>query len=182
MAKLIETLTEEQIQWINSQKIFFVASAPLNKTGHVNCSPKGGDSFKLISSKEFIYADFTGSAAETIAHIMENERICVMFCSFEKDPKIIRLHGNAFAISESMKEFSEFKELFPVRLGIRAFIKVQITRIASSCGEQVPYYSYIGERSELKTWEQKLGKDGLKEYRKNKNSKSIDGISVSIFE
>jgi len=182
MGKILDNLTKEQLDWINSQKIFFVATAPLEKTGRVNLSPKGGDSFQLLSKKEFVYADYTGSAAETIAHIFENGRITIMFCAFEGEPRIFRFYGRGVVISESMKDFSGYKKLFPDRSGIRAIIKVEIDRISTSCGEQVPYYSYIGERDGLRIWENELGTEGLKDYRKRKNTISIDGLSIPTFE
>lgn len=182
MGKVIEVLSEKDINWVNAQKIFFVATAPLAQDGHVNCSPKGGDSFRLLSSTEFVYADYTGSGIETTAHLLENQRMCVMFCAFDGPPRIVRLHGTGEVITEQDSRFKMYQEMLPYRIGTRAFIKLAIHRISSSCGFQVPYFQYEGERDVLEKWEEKKGAEQLKTYRKEKNTKSIDGIEVPVFQ
>src|SRR3990172_9779508 len=98
MAKIYEQINDELADWIQRQHVFFVATAPLVPDGHVNCSPKGGDSFRVIDSHTVAYQDLTGSGAETIAHLRENGRIVIMFCAFEGAPKIVRLHGRGEVI------------------------------------------------------------------------------------
>lgn len=78
MSQVHESLSPALRKWIEEQKIFFVASAPLSPQGHINCSPKGSDCFRLLSDSECIYADFTGSGSETAAHVLENQRICLI--------------------------------------------------------------------------------------------------------
>ncbi len=181
MGKVIEVLTEKDRAWVNAQKIFFVATAPLSPDGHINCSPKGGDCFNLLSSTEFIYADYTGSGIETAAHVLENQRMCVMFCAFEGPPRIVRLHGQGEIIAREDSRFATYQHLFSHRIGIRAFIRLSINRISSSCGFQVPYFQYEGEREVLEVWEEKKGVEGLKQYQREKNSQSIDGLKVPFF-
>ena len=93
MGKLFESLNPDLQDWLAQQKVFFVATAPLAQDGHVNCSPKGGDTFRVLGERQVAYLDLTGSGIETAAHLQENGRILIMFCSFSGPPKIVRLHG-----------------------------------------------------------------------------------------
>ena len=72
MGKIFEGIDDKTAAWIREQRIFFVATAPVGRDGHINCSPKGGDSFRVIGPTTVAYQDLTGSGAETIAHLREN--------------------------------------------------------------------------------------------------------------
>lgn len=178
MAKRYQALTDEMADWIAQQHIFFVASAPLSTAGHVNCSPKGGDSFRIIDSSTVAYQDMTGSGAETIAHLRENGRIVVMFCGFEGRPKIIRLHGNGQVILEDHAEYAALSRRFPQRLGQRAIIRIHLTRISTSCGFGVPTYNFVAQRDALDSWAASKDSVQLDAYRREKNAKSIDGLAA----
>src|ERR1700755_2769721 len=135
--KLRECIDEELAAWLLEQHIFFVATAPLDAEGHVNCSPKGGDCFRILGEHAVAYADYTGSGAETAAHLRENGRIVVMFCAFDGPPKIVRLHGYGTGIAADHPRFAEFAKLFPAHPGTRAFIHVAVRRVSDSCGYSV---------------------------------------------
>ena len=154
MGDVLESLTEDHIAWAMKQKIFFASTAPLCESGHVNCSPKASGCYQFPDNESFIYSDFTGSANETIAHVNENGRILIMFCSFEGPPRIMRLHN----------------------LGLRSFIKVTINRASVSCGYSVPLFEFAGHRDALDKWANVQGEEKLQEYRAKKNSTSIDGL------
>lgn len=96
MGVFYETIPRSLIPWILDQKLFWVATAPLSASGHVNVSPKGGQYFGVIDERTFWYMDLTGSGNETISHLHEpgNERITILFNAFEGPPRIIRLWGN----------------------------------------------------------------------------------------
>src|SRR6516164_737624 len=113
MSKALDQITPELADWVAKQSIFFVGTAPLSAAGHVNISPKGGDSFRVLGPHQVVYQDYTGSGAETAAHIRENGRIVIMFCAFEGPPKIVRLHGRAKLVTEGDARFAELAELFP---------------------------------------------------------------------
>jgi hypothetical protein len=81
MAKSATRISDAQEKFIRAQSIFFVASAPLDAKGHINVSPKGLDSFRILGPTTVAYLDLTGSGVETIAHVRENGRIVVMFCA-----------------------------------------------------------------------------------------------------
>jgi hypothetical protein len=93
VGKLYEGITPELIAWVGQQHLFFVGTAPLAADGHVNCSPKGLDTLRILDARHVAYLDLTGSGAETIAHLRENGRIVFMFCALAGPPKIVRFHG-----------------------------------------------------------------------------------------
>lgn len=176
MGKSYDILDSELRRWLALQKVFFVASAPLDRDGHINCSPKGGDTFRVLGEREVAYLDLTGSGVETIAHIQENGRIVIMFCAFDGPPKIVRLHGFAEVIYPNHDSFPELRGSFAPHTGARAIIRVKLDRISDSCGFAVPLFDFSAPRDTLDRWAEKKGEDGLVEYRDQKNRASIDGL------
>ena len=164
-------------RFIEAQHIFFVASAPLDAAGHVNLSPKGLDTFRILSPSAVAYLDINGSGVETIAHLKENGRIVLMFCAFQGAPNIIRLYGHGRAVEPDQTEFSTLAQNFPAYDNPRSIIVVELTRVTDSCGYAVPRFEYEGDRKQLTKWAAKKGEDGLREYRERKNKRSIDGLT-----
>jgi Pyridoxamine 5'-phosphate oxidase len=156
--------------------VFFVATAPLDPNGHVNLSPKGLDTFRILGAQTVAYLDIFGSGVETVAHLRENGRIVLMFCSFQGPPKILRLHGHGRVVEPHEPEFAGLQAHFPLYEGTRAIIVVELTRISDSCGFGVPLLKYEGDRTQLPAWCRKRGSEGLKVYRSEKNRQSIDGL------
>ncbi|HSI85891.1 MAG TPA: pyridoxamine 5'-phosphate oxidase family protein, partial [Candidatus Methylacidiphilales bacterium] len=122
MGKVLPDISPELAEWIAAQKVFFVGSSPLSAEGHVNCSPKGGDCLRVLGPLEVVYQDYTGSGAETAAHLRENGRIVVMFCAFEGPPRIVRLHGRGRYIDARDPQFGEMAARFPPNPGTRGFV------------------------------------------------------------
>jgi hypothetical protein len=176
MGKIFDSITPELKKWIEKQKIFFVATAPLSPDAHINCSPKGLDSFRIIDPYTVAYQDLTGSGIETIAHIRENQRIVLMFCAFNGPPKIVRLHGVGEVITPEDEDFELLSSQFPCRRSTRAYVRIRLNRISDSCGYAVPLYEFIKDRDVLDKWVEAKSDEGLAEYRLAKNTKSIDGI------
>jgi len=176
MGNRYEVLSPEMQAWLAQQKVFFVASAPLSAQGHVNCSPKGSDTFRVLGGREVAYLDLTGSGIETIAHVQENGRIVIMFCAFEGPPKIVRLHGKAEVIYPSHPDYSALCQKFAPQLSARAVVRVVVSRISDSCGFGVPHLAFVGRRDAIDHWAEKKGHEGLIAYRSEKNRISIDGI------
>ena len=164
--------------FIDAQRMFFVATAPSGPQGHVNVSPKGGSGCLVVLERRRIaYLDYTGSGAETIAHLRENGRITLMFCSFEGPPKIVRLHGRGRVLLPNEPEFGSLLHSFPEPApGLRSIIDVAVTRISDSCGYQVPMMEYLGDRNLLTRWTQRRSDEQLQEYRCTRNAHSIDGL------
>lgn len=176
MSNQRESIDPEMAAWIEKQRVFFVATAPLAPNGHINTSPKGGEAFRILGPMEVAYQDYTGSGAETAAHLRENGRIVIMFCAFDGPPKIVRLHGHGAVITPGHPRFIELAKLFPANPGTRAFVQVTVTRVSDSCGYSVPFYDYRGQRDILDKWAVNQGAEKLEAYRSRKNQKSIDGL------
>lgn len=176
MAKIYPQLDDHLQAFLRAQSVFFVATAPLDPAGHVNASPKGLDTFRILGPNTVAYLDIFGSGVETIAHLRENHRIVLMFCAFQGSPKVLRLHGHGRVVEPHEPEFASLQPHFPVLVGTRAIIVVELDRISDSCGFGVPLMKLESDRVELPAWCQKRGVDGLKVYRREKNRQSIDGL------
>ena len=182
MGKSYSTITPEIAGWVARQPVFFVASAPLSGTGHINCSPKGLDSFRVLGPTSVAYADLTGSGAETAAHLRENGRIVLMFCAFEGSPKIVRFHGQGEVVVPRSEEWHALSAKLPSHPSMRAIVRVKVTRVSDSCGYGVPNMTLVGDRDVIDRWVQTKGLDNLRTYRREKNSQSIDGLPTADFD
>jgi len=176
MGRCFEEIDDKVREFITAQPLFFVATAPLAVSGHVNLSPKGLDTLRILGPKAVAYLDHVGSGAETIAHLRENGRIALMFCSFEGSPKIFRLYGTGRAIESHDTDFAGLSKLFSKLAGARTIVHVTVDRIAESCGFGVPCYTYQGQRPLLEDWVERKGGAGLLAYQRDKNATSIDGL------
>lgn len=176
MGKVYEQIDDRLREFIARQHVFFVATAPLAADGHVSLSPKGLDSFRILSPRSVAYLDLTGSGVETIAHLRENGRLTIMFCAFEGPPKIVRLHGRGRVVFPGDEEFCKLRPLFPEFPGVRGIIVADLERISDSCGYGVPLYEYRGERRQLIDWSERKGEEGLLRYQAENNRRSIDGL------
>jgi hypothetical protein len=180
MAKFFDSIQEQHQAFIEKQKMFFVASAPLAANGHVNLSPKGIDSFKVLSANKIAYMDITGSGNETSAHILENGRITIMFCAFGGPPNILRLYGEGYTVLPGDDAWSTLATKFDILLSTRQIIVADIHKVQTSCGFSVPYYAYEGERDQAYKWAANKGVDGLAAYKKEKNMVSMDGLPTAL--
>tara|TARA_B110000037_G_C16818690_1_gene382742 strand:+ start:92 stop:625 length:534 start_codon:yes stop_codon:yes gene_type:complete len=176
MGKRLKELNPALQNFIEEQKIFFVGTA--RSQGSVNVSPKGMDTFRIIDSKKIIWLNLTGSGNETAAHLLENDRMTIMFCSFEKMPLILRLYGNAKIYHENDKEYLAYSSLFDNYVGARQIIEMDINLVQTSCGYAVPFMDFKEERSQLKDSDIKKGRNGVKQYWKDNNAKSLDGFNT----
>jgi Pyridoxamine 5'-phosphate oxidase len=186
MGKVFDGMDERLERWIAAQPMFFVGTAPLDPDGHVNVSPKGPiDTLRVLGPHTVAYLDHVGSGAETVAHLRENGRIVIMLCAFAGPPRIVRLHGRGSVVGASDPRFEDLLDLCAftepaVPEMRRSVVRVELERIADSCGYGVPLMTYEGQRphSELSA-EKKLrvgGPDALLEYQRAKNLVSIDGL------
>ena len=178
MGKKLDYLPTALQRFIADQKIYFVATAA--EQGRVNLSPKGIDTFRIISENEVIWLNLTGSGNETQAHLAENNRMTIMFCAFEGAPNILRLYGQAKAILPNQTEWQKMIDLFPLVAGARQIIQLQMELVQTTCGYGVPFYEYRGERNTLLEWADKKGQNGIEEYWQTKNTVSLDGKKIDI--
>jgi len=187
MGKLYPELDERLRKFIGRQSVFFVATAPClsadGEGGHINLSPKGyRDTFAILGPLQVAYVDLTGSGAETIAHLRQNGKITIMFCSFERETKILRLYGTGRIVLPGTPEWAKLADGFPAtgygtnQASRRAIIVVDLDRIADSCGYAVPMMELTRERDVLVRSDEKKSAAQLAAYRAEKNAVSIDGL------
>jgi hypothetical protein len=188
MGKLYPELDERLRKFIGRQSVFFVATAPCLSAdgeggGHINLSPKGyRDTFAVLGPLQVAYIDLTGSGAETIAHLRQNGKITIMFCSFERESKILRLYGTGRIVLPGAPEWAKLAGRFPAtgngsnEASRRAIIVVDLDRIADSCGYAVPVMELTTERDVLVRYDQGKSAAELAAYRAEKNTVSIDGL------
>jgi len=180
MGRAFDTITDAMRSFIERQHVFFVATAPLDG-GHVNLSPKGYDSLRVLAANRAIYLDLTGSGAETIAHVRESGRITVMVCAFEGKPNIVRLYGRGRIVVPNDAGFDELLAHFDAgpaaaRGAVRSIVDIEIDRTSTSCGFAVPFLDYAGEREQLLEWSDARSDDDLEAYWADNNARSIDGL------
>lgn len=177
MGKHVDTISDKLMDWIPQQPVFFVATAPRADDGLISCSPKGqSGSLSVLDKNTVAYLDITGSGVETIAHLRENGRITLMFCAFSGPPNIVRLYGSGSVILPTDDRFAELATNFPDRPGVRSIIVVSVTKVSESCGFGVPLMDYVSDRELLESWATNQGPDKLAEYRRTRNSESVDGL------
>ena len=180
MAKFYSQLTSELQTFIQQQKIFFTATAP--HSGRINLSPKGIDTFRCLDASTVAYLDLTGSGNETAAHLHENGRMTIMFCSFTADPLILRLYGQGEVINKKSDRFSNLQALFAPLPGERQIILLNIESLQTSCRFGVPVYEFQQERETLIDWATEKDSSGIEQYQQTKNLASIDGLPTKLFE
>jgi len=179
MAKQFPSLTPKLIEFIERQKVFFVGTA--RSTGRVNISPKGLDSLRVINENKIVWLNLTGSGNETAIHLQENDRMTIMFCSFEKNPLILRLYGTAKAYHPDSELFKKQIALFPNFTGRRQIFEVNLNMVQTSCGYAVPFMEFYSERDTLDLSWKKKGQQAAEDYWAVKNAESIDGFKSSNF-
>jgi hypothetical protein len=180
MAQRYAEISDKLQQFIQQQQIFFVGTAATD--GRVNVSPKGMDTLRILTPNKVVWLNLTGSGNETATHLLENDRITLMFCAFEGQPLILRLYGHAKVFHQKNAQWKRFITLFPSFVGARQIIEVEVDLVQTSCGMGVPRFDFVAERGQLKEWSEKKGADGLKKYWEQKNQISIDGKPSKILE
>ena len=180
MAKFYDKITRRVQKFIEAQKVFFVATAP--KDGRINLSPKGMDSFRVLNENRIAWLSVTGSGNETSAHLLEDNRITIMFCAFEGAPNILRLYGKATEILPKDPEWSDLISQFPSLSGTRQIFAVAVESVQTSCGMSIPFYEYQGERNQLLDWAEEKGQESIEQYWKDRNQTSIDGLNTKFKE
>ena len=175
--KVLPKIDDELAEWIAAQPLFFVASAPLSGEGHINISPRGLNSLKVLGPHEVAFYDLVGSGNETAAHLAENGRITLMLCAFDGPPRIIRLFGHGEVVRDGDAKWQGLRRHFDHALpSARQIIRVKVSRVQSSCGFGVPLMALQNQRDDLINWAEKKGDAGLLEYQRLNNHSSIDGL------
>lgn len=178
MAAFFEKLEDKHVAFIQRQSMFFIATAAQNS--RINLSPKGLDSFRVFSSNLVGYLDLTGSGNETAAHIKADGRVTVMFNSFDRDALIMRLYGRGRVVLPTQAEYAEYRSAFPDFSGERQIILIDVECVQTSCGYGVPQMELVQERPTLEKWIEKKGIQGIKDYQRERNIVSIDGLETGL--
>jgi RimJ/RimL family protein N-acetyltransferase len=176
MGKVHDGIDGRLRAFLEAQHVFFVGTAPV-VGGHVNVSPKGlADTFVVVDEHTVAYLDLTASGAETIAHVRQNGRITLMFCSFDRTPNVVRLQGTGRVVGVRDDDFAGWAARFPANAAARAVIVVDVDRVSDSCGYSLPVMTLVEERDLLTPTMERRGADGVVDYRRLKNRTSIDGL------
>lgn len=180
MARFFPCLDDTLKAFIAEQHMFFVATAP--GEGRVNLSPKGMDTFRVIDDSTACYLDLTGSGNETAAHLRDNGRITIMWCSLGGTARILRIFGKGRVARPGSADFDRLIRLFPSIPGTRQIMVIDIDEAQTSCGYAVPQYELVRERPTLVKWAEQQSDDSLRDYWTRKNVESIDGLPTGIFD
>ncbi|WP_298779351.1 pyridoxamine 5'-phosphate oxidase family protein [uncultured Polaribacter sp.] len=180
MSKFYTKITSRVQKFMEAQKMFFVATAPIE--GRINLSPKGMDSIRVVDQNRILWLNLTGSGNETAAHILENNKITLMFCAFDGNPNILRIYGKGKAIHPKDEAWNDAIKLFPEIPGARQIFDITVESAQDSCGMSIPFYEYKGERNQLNDWAISQGKEKIEQYWEDKNQTSIDGLPTDILK
>ncbi len=176
------TEIDERIQkWMGRQQMFFVSTAPSSSDGLVNCSPKGLDSLRVTGPMQVAYVDTGGSGIETVAHLKDNGRITLMMCAFDGPPKIFRFYGKGRVLEPHDGGFDDMLSRFPTMPAARNIIVIDVERIIDSCGYGVPLYEFKQHRDSLPNYFSKQTEGDILNYRRDRNSESLDGLPGLAF-
>ena len=180
MAEQFDSLSQDFVDWIHAQHVYFVATAA--KDGRVNVSPKGQDSLRVTGPNQICWMNLTGSGNETAAHLLDTNRITLMWCAFEGLPRILRVYGRAQTIHERDPQWQACTQYIPPTAGTRQYYLIDIDLVQTSCGYAVPFMDFQEDRQVLNQWAEKRGKESVRQYWQDKNQFSIDGLPTQVIE
>ncbi len=178
MAKQFAKIEDNHRAFIEEQAIFFTGTA--GTEGRVNVSPKGLDCLRVMGPNRIIWLNWTGSGNETAAHLMQVNRMTLMWCSFGKRPLILRAYGSARTVREEDSDWGSLLAEFGDTLGARQIYDMSVDLVQASCGYAVPYMEAPKERDTLKRWADGKGRDGVRDYWTEKNTRTIDGAPTDF--
>ncbi|WP_238367057.1 pyridoxamine 5'-phosphate oxidase family protein [Mesobacterium pallidum] len=178
MAKQFPAFEEAHTRFIAEQHMFFVATAAA--TGHVNVSPKGRDSLRVLGPNRLIWLNLTGSGNETAGHLAQVNRMTVMWCSTTTRPLILRAFGTARTLHHDAPDWDDMVAQFGNPPGARQVYDMDVTLVQTSCGYAVPFMEFRSERDTLETWANDKGPEGIRAYWEEKNTQTLDGAPTGI--
>ncbi|HVB46782.1 MAG TPA: pyridoxamine 5'-phosphate oxidase family protein [Burkholderiales bacterium] len=180
MGQRFSVIGDRHRSFIERQRVFFVATATAG--GRVNVSPKGMDALRVLDPGRVAWLNLTGSGNETAAHLLENDRMTVMFCAFEGAPMILRLYGHAAVLHRRDAGWADLAGMFPALAGARQIIDLHVDLVQTSCGLGLPLFDYREQRDGLEAWARGKGADGIRRYWEEKNRLSLDGKATGVLE
>jgi len=183
MAKQFPRIEPAHRDFIGRQHVFFTASAAA--ATRVNVSPRSTTALRIVDDRTVAYLDLTGSGNETAAHLLADGRLTLMFCAFAGPPLILRLYGRGRALGRASAGYAgllaaQYGGVEPI--GARQIVVLDVDLVQTSCGFGVPLFEHHGERASLDRWAEAKGEDGLKAYRREQNTFSMDGLPTGLAE
>lgn len=178
MAKQFEQLSPAHHSFIQEQHMFFVATAAPD--GRVNISPKGMDSLRILGDNRILWLNLTGSGNETAGHLLEANRMTMMWCSFTTRPQILRCYGSARTTQEGDADWAEMLSQFPAHRSARQIYDMSIDMVQTSCGYAIPFMDYVGERDTMQKWVDGKSDAELRDYWRTRNTETIDGKPTEV--
>jgi Pyridoxamine 5'-phosphate oxidase len=177
MSEFFATLTVDHAEFITKQPVFFVATAA--ESARINLSPKGMDSFRVLSPSLVGYLDVGGSGNETQAHTTADGRITIMFCAFDRPALILRIYGVGRAVLPQDTDWEGVSAAFTLLPGTRQIFLIEVESVQTSCGWGVPYMSFERERQTLSKYHAQ--QDPIERLAKiAERTTSIDGLPIRV--
>lgn len=178
MSKQFPQLDDAHQKFIEDQHIFFVGSAGVD--GRVNISPKGMDSLRVLGPNRIVWMNLTGSGNETAGHLLEVDRMTLMWCSFTTRPLILRTHGTAQTFHAGEEGWAALADLFPDHRSARQIYDLNINMVQTSCGYAVPFMEFQSDRDTMQKWVDGKSDDDIRAYWVEKNRQTIDGKPTGV--
>jgi hypothetical protein len=158
MADWYDHIDDDRKVFIESQHMFFVATAPSSgpapsgvDDGFPNLSPKGRSLLRVLGPNLVGYLDYPGSGNQTAEHVADNGRITIMLCSFERTAGILRLYGRGRRVDLDDPDLHQYRDAFAsdVHPYVRQAFFIDVERVQTSCGYAVPRFDYVTDRETL---------------------------------
>ncbi len=182
MARQFDHIDARNRAFIEEQHIFFVGTAAPD--GRVNISPKGMDSLRVTGPNRIVWLNLTGSGNETAGHLLQANRMTLMWCSFTTRPLIMRAYGTATTLHVGDDGFDALAAMFPppvgASAGARQIFDMNVEMLQTSCGYAVPFFDYVGERDTLEKWNEDKGRTGIRHWWAERNAVTLDGVPTGI--
>ncbi len=178
MSELFDALQDKHQSFARDQHMFFVGTAGTH--GQVNISPKGADTLRILDANRIIWLNYTGSGNETAGHLLQTNRMTLMWCSFGKRPLILRAYGQARTLHPNHADWDGMAAHFDTGPGARQIYDMKVTLVQTSCGYSVPYMDHVADRDTLVKWTEDRGQDGLRDFWQDINSQTIDAEPTGI--
>ena len=103
-----------------------------------------------------------------------------MWCSFDKEPLILRVYGHARACLPADSDWQALQALFPTYHGASQVFSLELNSVQSSCGFAVPLYDFVSERTVLNDWAKNRGQSGITQYWQDENRLSLDNKDTGM--
>lgn len=137
MSKQYSSLTDKDREFAARQRMFFVASS---SGGEVNLAPKAEGGIVFVDGSTMLMLDYPGSTNRTAQDVEAAGNVTVMFCSFDEEPRIMKIFCVGSIIRKEDPRFKESVALFPDGDPdiVRQVIRLDVKGVENGCGLSVP--------------------------------------------